>query len=285
MPIVEGVVIDAQQLASSPPVATIRAVVAADTAEGGGGYFSKLADLARTSVLPRGPRESDRCHQCGREDTALARVTSYASQLERCRVCGTRLCGKCLVRPKHLQIPPELLHPDFARPTPSSASSATPSVNARTAERETATAAQPVAKAVATSVYLCAPAVGPCEARVRAAMMESLRARHARDCDLPLAEYFLGGERQLFLHPKPADADADTPERRQQRRLQVDRSHVNPFSPPPLILTLSTGTCTGGRGGAGQRCRLQVRLASFTPLPPTPFPCSHSYRASVAMDW
>jgi len=233
-PTVQAVAADA----SSQPVVTIRALTprtvevaplaAENNNNNNAGYLTKLA----ASVLPGARREADRCDHCGREDTAFARVTTYASQLDRCRVCGARVCGKCSVRPKNLQVPPELLHPDFSRPPTASATRVVQPPVAEGGAGEGAAvvapvvvASQPVAPnataAASSSVCLCAPSLGPCEARVRAALMESLRARHARDCDLPLAEYFMGGERQLFLHPKPADADADTPERRQQRRLLV----------------------------------------------------------------
>ena len=71
------------------------------------GYLSKLTGyLTSSNNAPK-----DTCSHCGAEDSRLTMVTQYASKLERCRVCGVKLCPKCIAKVPHLMVPLELLHP------------------------------------------------------------------------------------------------------------------------------------------------------------------------------
>ena len=104
-------------------VTTVRALEISSTPrtdEGtSSGYLSKLAGqvvgAARTmttsAMTISNSARKECCSHCGTEDSRLSMVTQYASQLERCRVCGSKLCPKCIAKVPHLTVPFELLHP------------------------------------------------------------------------------------------------------------------------------------------------------------------------------
>ena len=83
------------------------------------GYLSKLAgqvvgaarSMTTSAMTISHSARKESCSHCGAEDSRLSMVTQYASQLERCRVCGIKLCPKCIAKVPHLTVPFELLHP------------------------------------------------------------------------------------------------------------------------------------------------------------------------------
>ena len=83
------------------------------------GYLSKLAgqvvgaarSMTTGAMTISHSARKESCSHCGTEDSRLSLVSSYASQLERCRVCGTKLCPKCIAKVPHLTVPLELLNP------------------------------------------------------------------------------------------------------------------------------------------------------------------------------
>ena len=126
VPIVTGVqsvlgaeitTVRAMEISSTPR--TDDGAVIATTTSTSSGYLSKLAGqmvgAARTmtsnAMTISNSARKEICSHCGAEDSRLSMVTQYASQFERCRVCGTKLCPKCIAKVKHLSVPFELLHP------------------------------------------------------------------------------------------------------------------------------------------------------------------------------
>lgn len=76
-------------------VVTVRAVEISSTTTAvtnEEGYLSKLGTLAKSSAASILNSRKESCSHCGKEDSSLSLVTSFASNLERCRVCGAKLC-------------------------------------------------------------------------------------------------------------------------------------------------------------------------------------------------
>ena len=118
VPVVPGV-----QSVPGVAITTVRATEISSTPRTEGntstGYLSKLAgqvvgaarSMTTSAMTISHSARKESCSHCGAEDSRLSMVTQYASQLERCRVCGIKLCPKCIAKVPHLTVPFELLHP------------------------------------------------------------------------------------------------------------------------------------------------------------------------------
>ena len=68
------------------------ATASAPTTAAEEGYLSKLGTMAKSGAASVLSVKKESCSHCGKVDSSLSLVTSFASQLERCRVCGAKLC-------------------------------------------------------------------------------------------------------------------------------------------------------------------------------------------------